>query len=239
MASPISPSHKSSNSKSNTTIFDLGIRHAILDQGEIYYNAQQSALSADVRDLNFQAAYQVFTNMYSGHLAYNDGRVLFGAYQPFQHNLDAQFDLTPTTLQLHHAMLSSGNTHVNLVATATNLNAPVVDGQYEITLDGRQFAEMTKNASIPAGLIRATGTAHYRDVPNQPVLEALTVDGDVASRQLLVNTPSLRAAIDNLAAHYSLANGNATLRDFRAGVLGGEVTAAGTMKDLAATRTRR
>ena len=227
------PRPKSSNSKSNTTIFDLGIRHAVLDRGEIYYNAQKSALSADVHDLTFQAAYQVFTNMYSGHLAYGNGRVLFGAYQPFQHNLDAQFDLTPTTFQLRHATLSSGNTRVNLVATATNFDAPVVDGQYDIALDGRQLAELTKNASIPTGLIRASGKAHYRDVANQPALQALAVDGYLASGQLLVSTPSLRAAIDNLAAHYSLANGDAILHDFRAGVLGGEVTAQGTMKDLA------
>jgi len=223
----------SSTSNSSTSIFDLGIRHAILEKGEIYYNAQKSALSADLHDLNFQAAFNVLTTMYSGHLAYSHGHVLFGSYQPFEHNFDAQFDLTPSTFQLRHATLSSGDTRVNLVATATNFNAPIVEGQYDVVLDGAQFARMTKNPSIPAGLIRAKGSAHYQDLPNRPALASLSVDGDLTSRQLLVKTASLRGAIDNIAAHYSLANGNATLRDLRAGVLGGVITAQGTMKDLA------
>ncbi len=227
------PKPKSSaDNSNNTSIFDLGIRHAILDRGEVYYNAQQSALSADLHDVNFQASFNDLLKMYSGRLSYDNGHVLFGTYQPFEHNFDAQFDLTPTTFQLHHATLSSGSTNVNLVATAKNLSAPTVDAQYQVAIDGSQFARLTKNPSIPAGIIRGKGSAHYQDVANQPALNTLTVDGDLLSQQLIVKTPSLRAAIDNIAAHYSLANGNVTLRDFRAGVLGGQITAQGTMKDL-------
>ena len=220
-------------SKSNTSIFDLGIRHAIINQGEIYYNAQKSALSADLHNVNFQATFTVPTKTYSGHLAYNNGHVLFGAYQPFEHSFDAQFDLTPTTFQLLHATVSSGSTRVNLVATATNLNSPIVDGQYDVTLDGTQFSQLMKNPSIPAGMLRAKGSAHYQDLPNQPALAALTVDGDLTSPQLLVKASSFRAPVDHIAAHYSLAKGNISLRDFSAGVLGGIVTAQGTMRDLA------
>ncbi|KAA6465045.1 AsmA family protein [Acidobacteria bacterium AB60] len=229
------PKPKSSNSKSNTSIFDLGIRHAILDQGEIYYNAQKSALAADVHDLNFQAGFDVPLKMYSGHLAYSNGRVLFGAYEPFEHNFDARFDVTPSTFQLHHATLSSGNTRVNLAATATNFNAPVVRARYSVDLDGAQMARMLKNPSIPTGAIRATGTAQYEDLPNQPLLATLTVNGDLTSRQLLVKTSSVQAAIESLSAHYALDHGNATLHDLRAGLLGGEVNAQGTIKDLAGT----
>ena len=42
------PQTKSSNQKSNTSIFDLGVRHALLDNGEVYYNNRKSALN--VRD---------------------------------------------------------------------------------------------------------------------------------------------------------------------------------------------
>ena len=58
------------------------------------------------------------------------------------------------------------------------------------------------------------------------------LSGDLTSQQLLVKTSSMRTAISNIAAHYSLANGNATLHDFRASLLGGEITAHGTMKDI-------
>lgn len=227
------PKPKSSSKKSNTSIFDLGVRHAILDQGELYFNAQKSALSADLHDLEFRASFTEPVKMYSGTLAYADGNVLFGTYKPFQHNFDAQFDLTPTTFQLHHATLTSQAAKVNLVATATNLDAPVVDAQYQIDVDGTQVAKLINNASIPAGVVRATGKAHYQQVANQSALNTLQVTGDLTSRRLLVQTQSVRTAIADLAAHYSLANGDATLHDFRANLLGGEITAQGTMKQIA------
>jgi translocation and assembly module TamB len=226
------PKPKPSNSKSNTTIWDLGIRHTVLDNGEIYYNAQATPLQADLRDLNFLATYSQVQNMYSGNLQYTNGRVVFGTYQPFQHNFSAQFDLSPTTFQLHRAQLSSAAAQVNLAATAVNFSAPKVDAKYDVVVDGGQVAKLINNPSVPQGQIHAAGSATYQMVENVPALQTLTVKGDLASKQLLVNTPSLRTAIDNIGAHYSFANGDAVLHDFRAAVLGGEVTAQGTMKQI-------
>jgi translocation and assembly module TamB len=232
------PKPKPSNSKSNTTIWDLGIRHTVLDQGEIYYNAQATPLSADLHDLEFLATFNDPLKMYSGNLKYTNGRVVFGAYKPFEHNFDAQFDLTPTTFQLHRAQLTSDAAHVNLVATATNFSAPKVDAKYDVVVDGAQVAKLINNPSVPQGQIHAAGSATYQQVANVPALQTLTVNGDLNSRRLLVNTPSLRAAIDNIGAHYTLANGDAVLHDFRAAVLGGEVTAQGTMKQIGGTAPR-
>jgi translocation and assembly module TamB len=221
-----------SSGNSNTSIFDIGIRHAILDQGEIYYNAQKNALSADLRNVAFQSTFNQLRKMYSGNLAYTNGRLVFGAYQPFEHDLDAQFELTPTTLELRHGSLSSGATKMNLVATVSNLNSPTVDAQYEIAIDGGQFARMMKAPSIAAGLMRASGSVHYQGVASQTPVNQITVNGDLRSSQMVVNISTTRLTIDNIAAHYSMANGNLALHDLRAGVLGGGITAQGTMKDL-------
>lgn len=226
------PKLKSSGGKSSTSIFDLGIRHAILNQGEIYYNDRATPLTADLHDVDFHASFAALEQKYSGTLAYRNGGVVFGAYKPFQHDFDAQFDLTPTTFQLRRAKISSGASQVNLAATASNFSSPSVQGQYDVTIDGGQFAKILNNPSIPAGLIRATGSAHYQMAANEPALKTLSIDGDLASRQLSVKTASLTAVINGLAAHYSLANGDATLHDLRARLLGGELTAQGTMKQL-------
>ncbi len=226
------PKPKPSDSKSNTTIWDLGIRHVVLDNGEVYYNAQATPLQADLRDLNFLASYSELRTMYSGSLQYSNGRVAFGAYQPFEHNFAAQFDLTPTTFQLHRAQLTSSAAQINLAATATNFSAPKVDAKYDVIVDGAQLAKLINNPSVPQGQVHATGSAAYQMIENVPALQTLTINGDLASKQILVNTPSLRAAIDNIAAHYSLSNGDAVLHDLRAGILGGELTAQGTMKQI-------
>jgi translocation and assembly module TamB len=228
------PTIKSSNTESNTSIFDLGIRHAVLEQGEIFYNNQPTPLNADLHDLNFRSVFNDITKEYSGKLAYANGRIVYGTFQPFAHNLEAQLDATPATFHLSPVKISSGASQIILSATASNYTTrPSVQATYEVVADGAQLAKLLNNSSIPNGLVRASGSAQYESVPNQPLLQALVVNGDLNSRQLLVKTTSVSAAVSDIAAHYTLKNGDATLRDFRGRLLGGTVTAQGVMKNIA------
>jgi translocation and assembly module TamB len=227
------PTPKPSNNKSNTSIFDLGIRHAVLDNGEVYVNSQPTPVALELRDIDFHSVFNQANQQYSGKLTYSDGRVAYGGFQPLVHNLEASFDATPTTFHLSPAKISSSAAQITLAAIANNyMTHPTVQASYNVVADGVQLAKLMNNPSIPSGLVRASGTAQYQSMPNQPALQAVVLKGDLASRQLLVKTASIRAAISNIAAHYSLANGNATLHDFRAEVLGGMITAQGAMKDI-------
>lgn len=227
------PTPKSSNSKSNTSIFDLGIRHAVLNDGAVFVNSQPTPLALDLRNINFHSEFNPSNTQYSGQLAYSDGRIAYGTFRPLVHNLDATFDATPTTFHLNPAKISSDAAQIMLSATANNYQtSPSVQASYNVIADGEQIARLMNNPSVPAGIVRASGTAQYQSVPNQPALQSVVLHGDLASQQLLLKTTSLSAAITGLAAHYSLANGNATLHDFRANVLGGTVTAQGTMKGI-------
>ena len=226
------PTPASSNSQSNFTVFDLGIRHAELERGEVYYNSQANSLSAVLNDVEFRAGYAPAQTMYSGWLQYTNGRVVFGGLQPFQHNFAAHFSYSPTTFQLDRAEIASGNTKISLAAAVKNFSSPQVQATYDITIDGGQMARLMHNASIPQGLIHLRGSACYQEEPNTPALQTLTLSGDLASPRLVVKTAGIQAAIADLAAHYSLARGDARLIDLRAGLLGGEVTAQGTMTQL-------
>ena len=98
--------------------------------------------------------------------------------------------------------------------------------------DGRELAGILHNPSIPAGLVAVSGRAQYQSNASRSLLQNLVVNGELSSRQLVTKTPTLRADVSNIAAHYSLANGDATLHDFRAILLGGEITAQGTIKNI-------
>ena len=227
------PTPKSSDTKSNTSIFDLGIRHAVLDQGEVYVNDQPVPLALDLHDINFHSAFTEALKQYSGKLTYSNARVVYGAFQPLMHNLEADFDATPTTFHLGQANISSPATQIQLSATADNYQTnPTVRANYNVVADGGQLAKLMNNPSVPAGTVRASGTAQYQAVPNQPALQAVVLQGNLASPQLLAKTSSGQIAVSNIAASYSMAGGNATLHDFRASVLGGVITAQGTMKDI-------
>ena len=227
------PTPKSSNSKSNTSIFDLGIRHAILNNGEVYVNSRQTPMTVDLRNIDFHSVFNQANQQYSGKLTYSDGHIAYGTFQPLTHNLEASFDATPTTFHLSPAKITSGPAQITLSAIANNyMTTPSAQATYNVVADGAQLAKLLNNPSVPSGIVRASGTAQYQSVPNQPALQAVVLNGDLASQQLLVKTQSMRAAVSNIAAHYSLANGNVTLRDFRANLLGGVITAQGTMKDI-------
>lgn len=226
------PKPKPSNSKSNTTIWDLGIRRTVLNNGAIFYNSRPTPLWADLHNLDLHATFNDQIQQYAGTLSYSDGHLAFGGFQPLAHDFNLKFDATPSVAHIQSARISSGNTQVLLTATATNYSNPLVDAHYDVTLDGAQLARIMNNPSVPAGFVKVAGTAHYQAAPNQPAINGITVNGDLQSHLLRVKAASSTAEISDIAAHYSLADGNLTLHDFRAGVLGGEVTAQATMKDI-------
>jgi len=63
------PTIKSSGQGSNTSVFDLGVRHAVLEHGEIYYNDEPAEVAADLHDLELKASFNNLLKKYSGRLA--------------------------------------------------------------------------------------------------------------------------------------------------------------------------
>jgi len=225
--------NSTSGSKSNTSIFDLGIRHAVVDHGEVFYNSRPSSLAVDLHNVEFRAAFNSLQQKYSGELAYSNGNLAYGTFRPLPHDLDVKFDATPATLNITQARVVSGATQFNLSATLNNYSNPAVDGRYDITVDGKQMAQLLGIPSVAGGQVRATGSVQYRSVADRPLLEGLVVNGDLASQRLDMKTATMRGAVEKLAAHYSLAKSDLDLRDLHANVLGGELFAHGTMADIA------
>jgi translocation and assembly module TamB len=226
------PTFQNNGGNSNTGIFDLGVRHAVLDRGEIYFNSRPSALAADVHDLNFQASYNAFRSMYSGDLAYTNGNVQYGAIRPFVHSLALEFDATPKAFHLAQAKLSSGPSQVVLSGTLDDYSNPAVRAHYDAIVDGNQVGALLESPSIPAGLVHTAGDLQYQQEAGSSLIDTLTVAGSAESRQLAVKAGTARAEVENLTFLYSLAHGDAALRNLRAQIFGGQVFAEGVMKNI-------
>lgn len=232
------PQTKKSSSQSNSNVFDLGIRHALLDNGEIYYNNRKSALDADLHDLEFRSTYDTAERSYSGTLAYRNGHLAMGTYQPIVHSLNANWKATPQAFTLQNAVLSAEPSHLVLNATLSDYANPKLEATYDALLDAGQFRRVLRNPSLPSGLVRARGTLHYASRPNVPMMDAVDLNGDVSSGVLVVATPSFRGNIRDFGARYTVAGGNADIRDLHARLLGGELTGTMAMRNLTgATRS--
>ncbi|HEX4757116.1 MAG TPA: translocation/assembly module TamB domain-containing protein [Terracidiphilus sp.] len=220
------------NNTSHTDIFQLGIRHAVVEHGEIYYNDKPSALAADLHDLNFRSSFDGLRTMYAGSLTYSNGQLEYGGLRPFRHDFDADFTATPSTFQLTHAKLTSGPSQAIVSATLNNFSSPIIQCHYDLTADGDQVAQLLVDPSIPSGVIRTVGSIQFQQIPNSSMLQRLNVDGELTSNRLALKSGSIHGEVANIAAHYLLANGNGTLEYLRAQLLGGSLTAQGTIRNL-------
>ncbi|HYG97718.1 MAG TPA: translocation/assembly module TamB domain-containing protein [Terriglobales bacterium] len=233
------PKTKDDQQQSQTDIFDLGVRHAAIIGGEVYYNDEQSALEADLHELNFRSNFATGEQKYSGTLSYRDGHLKLSNFRPMPHDLDARFDATPSTFTLERAVLRSGQSQFVINATLENYDNPTVQAEYQATLHADEFGRILRNPALPSGIIRARGNLSYADEANRPFLEGLKVSGDLASRVLQVRVPSFQGEISDIHADYRLSNGNVEVRNLRASVLGGELTGIMVMRNLTgATRSR-
>ena len=233
------PAFKGSGNSSSLSIFDLAIRHAVLDKGEIYYNASKIPLAADLHDVEFQASFSTLLQTYLGRLSYSDGHLTAGAIKTIPHSLEAQFDATPTIFRLTEAKVSTGQSQLLLTARVQNYSLPIADAHYDLLLDGTQVGRLLDTPSIPTGTIHATGSVYYQQALQHTPLDSIQLNGDVHSDSLDVKATSLRTRVRNLAAHYSLESGNAIVKDLSFEVLGGRLTGSGEMTDIAGNSQSR
>ena len=233
------PKAKNTGQKSSTNVFTLGVRHAVFDRGEVYYNDRKASLDADVHDLAVQTSFNTTQNSYSGTLSYQNGHVKFGSpRRTIEHDLNAQFTASPDGLVLQRAVLSSGPSRVVVKASLHNYSQPNLEGQYQATIDTGHFRATLKDPTLPSGVIESAGTVSYASEPNRPMLDTLKVNGDLSSKGLHLASPQFGGSITDVAAHYSIANGNLDVSGLRGNLLGGQVTGTLTMANLAgATRS--
>lgn len=221
-----------SSGSSHTDIFEMGIRNVAIDRGEVYYNSRPSALAADLHDLQFGSTFNALLRRYAGNLSYGEGNIVYGSFRPVKHAFESEFEATPSAFTLKNAKISSGASQATISAMLENYASPSVQAKYQIVLDGTQAAQILQEPSLPAGAMRTSGSLRYRQSAGRPAIEMLQIDGDLTSEKLTFRSSSAHGDVTNILAHYSLANGDAWLRDLRANILGGVFSASGKMEAI-------
>lgn len=221
-----------SGGANHTDIFQLGIRRFAISRGEVYLNSHPHKLSADLHHLAFSSTYNSLLRRYSGDLSYSQATLAFGGYRPLRHDLNVEFAATPGMFTVYHARVSAGASGATFSGTVKSYRNPIVQAQYDALLDGTEAAEILDETAVPSGAMRLSGSIHYQQSGNQSPLQSLAISGAATSGNLSLNTAAIHTRVADLSAHYSLANGNATVHDLHARILGGAVTANGTMEAL-------
>ncbi len=217
------------NQKSSTSIWDLGIQHVLLANGDVYYNDLKIPMDADLHDLRLEVRSQGTSRNYDGTLSYRDGNLKYGTYRPLPHDLNAKFTANPSEFTLKPLVLLVASSKFELNGRVQNYSNPSADGTYRMVMYPQDFGRAMNNPDVPSGEIVLAGSLRYQSQPNVPLMRTLYIDGRLNSRELTVRSTSLRTAIRNLAAQFRMANGNLEAHGIAADVFGGHLTANATM----------
>ena len=233
------PNSNSSSSSSSGNIFDLGIRHAVLNQGQLYYNDQKSAMEADLQNLELRAQFHPSDRSYMGKVSYDNGELRMANYRPIDHSFRAQFVVSPTEFVLKDGILRSGASDFVLNGTLTDFSHPKVTASYQATINGGEFRSILKNDSIPVGIIDLTGSLTYAGPSNAVSLQAVGLSGTLHSRELVVRTPKFSGPIQDFNAKYVVENGSLTVPQLTARLLGGELKGTLTVREITGSQQSR
>lgn len=225
------PSPPPSNTESNTTIWSLAVNRTLLTGGEIFYNDKKSQLDADLYNLKAEILFDPALSQYAGSVAYQNGTLQYGHYSSLPHALQARFSATPAGASLDSLLLTVGTSQIAAHGRLVNYKAPEVNAQYNIFIHTQDFSSFSPEVS-PAGDVHIDGELQYRNVTGQPLLRLLSADGTVASHDLEAATTQARLAVSSLTARYRLANGDFTLSDIAAKVVGGRLQAELAVHDV-------
>jgi uncharacterized protein involved in outer membrane biogenesis len=225
-----------STTSNGVNIFDLGIRHVLLRQGELYYNDRNTALDAALHDVELRSRFDPSPEKYSGRLSYQNGQLRFRDLNPMVHNLELEFEATPDTFTITHSALTTGASQVNLAASLNDYVHPKVNGTYQASMDSADLEQMLQSATLPSGFMRLVGSAQFQSDPNKPLLETLSLDGNMNSNALRVHTATINTELRDISAEYRLHGGNIEIHGLRAQAFGGTLTGSYSMSDLVAAQ---
>jgi len=225
------PTPPTQKTKSNTTIWSLAVGHALLTNGEVYYNDQQTPLSADLYDLRTEIRFDPSATRYTGNLSYQNGTLQYTNYSPLPHNLQAQFSATPQGASLNPLVLTLGQSRISLHGNMDDYNNPKVNAAYEMAIHTQDFASMSPSAS-PAGDLQLAGKLEYQGSPGQALLRTVTLNGNLESGELRIVSSDGRVVIRKLSGEYHLANGNLTARTISGDLFNGQVVTNLSMQNL-------
>jgi translocation and assembly module TamB len=237
--SNLPPSQNPQKPTDPNAAFNLGIRHVVIEHGEVYFNDLKTELNADLHQFTFQSSFEPAPKEYSGDLSYRGGHVQLQNGNALPHDLQATFTASPQRFELRNAVLKTGSSQLSLSGSMTNYSRPKVELKYSAGLDLNEIRRALNNPSLPRGTVQLDGLANYSEAPDRPLVASLDLHGEARSKLLAANYNQSQLPIRNIYAKYSLSNGTAEVSGMGAEVLGGSVNGRLTTRNLAGNPTSK
>jgi translocation and assembly module TamB len=220
----------SNTSQSSSFTFQIG--HLALNDAYVQFDDRQIPLSADLRGLKAQMAFNDLTNTYQGEIGYDSGRLQTPGIREFEHHASAKFDADARHLKVERLNISTMRSRIDANGVLTDFANPVFIGEYTATLIADDIRRIMPNSAAPSGEISLNGKLNYRTTAGPTWAERAAVQGQLESGKLLVASGASRGAIQDLRGNYRLENGRLIINNLRADAFGGKLASEPSVIDL-------
>jgi hypothetical protein len=156
------PSPPRKNTGSSARVFDRGLQHLLLTNGEIYCHDVKTPMDVELHDLQLEVKSEPASNRYDGTLSYRDGQVQYCNAKPLPHDLHASFNASPSEFTLKPLVLTIASSIIQLEGNVQNYSSPILDGTYKITIHTQDSQSVRKSPSVPRGTITLAGSLRYQ-----------------------------------------------------------------------------
>lgn len=206
-------------------IFQLGIRHLALRQGEVFINDRQALLAADLRSLALNATFDPATERYTGGLAYQQGSITWDKHASLSHSLSLAFDAGRDGLKIPRLSLTSDALTVTASAVMPRYVPPQAEVQYRMQVALAGLRPLVGERNLPRGAVDVEGTAAWRN-------DHFTAQGHFTSSELVTTAAALSLPVRNLSGQYQFTGRDLTVSGIGAAVLGGSLRAEAVVHDV-------
>lgn len=212
-------------------VFALGIRRAVMREGEVYINDREQKISADVKGLELALRYTPKTQSYTGKVRYTDGSVQVAGMPAITSGMAMQFTASRNGVQIPELTLTTDGVKVNAQARLTDYADPQLTAAYQVQADLGRLREALREPALPEGQAEMVGRAKYAN-------HEWGTEGSFSSAAMEMRLAGLAAPVRNLRGAYRFANGTLQVSELRAMVLGGQLQAESTVENFAAPRVQ-
>jgi len=216
--------------RGGTSLWALGIRHAVVRGGMVQVQDQSVPLDADLQAVHLEARFNPALQQYTGEFGYQSGLLRLDAYNPIPHALSLQFAATPRGLEAPSIHLASQATRLDASLSLQDWSHPRLSGRFTLALDAAQARQITRIAAIPTGQVALAGQYQFT-APRD-----LIVSGGFSSRELQVTVGTVRAPVRALRGQFKFANDDLSVDAIHGSALGGTFSADFLWRNLGQPR---
>ncbi len=219
------PKGKQSSSRSPVEqVFALSINHLQVRRGELIWNDKKMPLDFIANDVLADLNYSLLRRHYTVNLLLGKADTKVKDYRPLAWTAEAHFTVAHDRVEVRMLKGTSGRSHFEMNGGLYNFGKPVIDANYDATLDLAEAGGVARQPGVRRGTLEATGKGSWSEQDFSALGKAVVKDLDWHDDS--VNLHGVTAS-----SQFSISPQRLALSQLEAKLLGGYVSGDAEVTD--------